>query len=179
MAVKISKKNPARGKEFLKLRLEKINNIVTRLEKEVEGLFKRLVRKGERSSRELRHNFDDILKRLKKTDILTKAQEKTEDFEREVRRLADDIVDKVKSLEIAPSGFSAKKLLKDTRKNLDHFMVKIEKSNWISKARLKAENTRANVFSLLSIPSQSEVEKLEKKIASLEKRLQNLSQKAA
>lgn len=173
------KKTRTGSHDFLKVRLDKVNKILNRLEGEVESLFKRLVRQGERSSRDLRRNFDDIISKLRKSDFYAMAQEKTGDFEREVRKLADDVVEKVKGLEFGPNGFSTKRLVKDARKSFDHFVLKIEKSDIYSKAKTTAENTRAGILSLLSIPSQSEVEKLEKKIVSLEKRLHHLSQKAA
>lgn len=181
MAAKKSKKvhAEANNKDFLKLRVDNINNILGRFEKEVEGIFKKLVKQGEKSSRELRKNFDDILKKVRKTDIYTKAQEKTEDFEKDVRKLADDIVSRVKSLELGHSLFSAKKIFKDVRKSFDSFVNKIEKTNFIEQAKEKAENTRNELLSFLSIPSQNEVERLEKKIVSLEKRIQSLSHKAA
>lgn len=179
MPAKKTKKTRTAGGDFLKLRLDKVNKILTRLEGEVESLFKRLVRQGERSSRELRRNFDDIISKLRKSDFYAMAQEKTGDFEREVRKLADEVVEKVKGIEFGPSGLSTKRLVKDARKNFDTLVSKIVKSEIFSKAKATAENTRAGILSFLSIPSQSEVEKLEKKIVSLEKRLHHLSQKAA
>ncbi len=173
------KKQPLKAQDFLKLRLEKMNEILNRLEGEVESLVKRLVKQGERSSRELRKNLDEVLKRFKKIDLYTKAQETTEGFDRELRRLADEVVSKVKGLEIAPSGFTSKKLLRDARKNLNAFVNVFEKNDFLSRAKLKAENTRDEVLSFLKIPSQAEVEKLERKVVALEKRLQNFSQKAA
>ncbi len=180
MAAKKSKKvQVVSNKDFLKLRLDNINNILGRFEKEVEGIFKKLVRQGEKSSRELRKNFDDVIKKVRKTDIYTKAQEKTEDFEKEVRKLADDVVGRVKNLELGQGLFSAKKIFKDIRKTFNTFVSKIEKVDFLEQAKEKAESTRNDILSFLSIPSQNEVERLEKKIVSLEKRIQNLSHKAA
>ncbi len=179
MAAKKSKKVSKTNVEFLKLRLNKVNSILGRLEDEVEGIFKRLVKKGESSSKEIRKNFDEILKRVRKISFYSKAQTKTGNLEREVRKLADEVISKLKSLEIAPSGFSAKKILKDTRKNIESFVSKFEKNEWVEKAKNTAQNTRVNLLSVLNIPSQAEVEKLEKKIHNLEKRLHHISQKAA
>ncbi|MFO1518629.1 MAG: hypothetical protein U1F57_03030 [bacterium] len=179
MPSKNSKKSQGRKKDFLKSRLDKINTVLNRVEGEVESLVKRLVRQGERSSRDLRRQFDEVLKKIKKNDLYTKAQEKTGDLEREFRRLADDVVSKVKGLEIGPSGFTAKKLIKDARKSLDGFVNLVEKSDLLSLAKNKAESTRNEILSFFSIPSQTDVEKLEKKIQSLEKRLVNLSSRAA
>ena len=179
MPSKTVKRNQAKARDFLKDRMESLNTILSRLEVEVEILLKKLVRKGERSSRDLRRNFDEVFKKVKKFDLYAKAQEKTEDWEKEIRRLADDVVSKVKNLEIGPSGFTAKRLLSDARKSLDSFVKTFEKSDFFSLAKTKAESTRNGILSFLSIPSHTEVEKLEKKVQSLEKRLQNLSHKAA
>jgi len=179
MPSKKVKKSQGKARDFLKERLETLNTIFTRLEGEVETLLKNLVKKGERSSRDLRKNFDEVLKKVKNLDLYAKAQEKTEDIEREFRRLADDVVGKVKNLEIGPSGFTAKRLLGDARKSLDHFVKLVEKSDIVFKAKSRAESTRNGILSFFSIPSQTEVEKLEKKVQTLEKRLQNLSHKAA
>lgn len=180
MATKKTKKvKPVANKDFLKLRLDNINNILGRFEKEVEGIFKKLVRQGEKSSRELRRNFDDVFKRVRKTDIYTKAQERTEDFEKEVKKLADDVVHRVKNFELGHGLFSAKKIIKDVRKTFESFVTRIEKGDIVLQAKKKAESTRNDILSFLSIPSQNEVERLEKKIVSLEKRIQNLANKAA
>lgn len=178
-AKKIKKAHPLAQKDFLKLRLDNINNILGRFEKEVEGIFKKLVRQGEKSSRELRKNFDDVIKKVRKTDIYTKAQEKTEDFEKEIRKLADDVVGRVRNLELGQGLFSTKKIIKDIRKTYAAFVTKIGKADFFGQAKEKAESTRNEILSFLSIPSQNEVERLEKKIVSLEKRIQNLSHKAA
>ncbi len=180
MAAKKSKKvNTLAQKDFLKLRLDNINNILGRFEKEVEGIFKKLVRQGEKSSREIRKNFDDVIKKVRKTDIYTKAQEKTEDFEKEIRKLADEVVGRVKNLELGQNLFSAKKIFRDVRKTFNTFVNKIEKADILEQAKEKAEVTRNEILSFFSIPSQNEVERLEKKIVSLEKRIQNLANKAA
>ncbi|MBL7685019.1 MAG: hypothetical protein JNK65_03170, partial [Deltaproteobacteria bacterium] len=173
-----SKKVP-QTKAFVKGRLDKINKVLNRVEEEVEGVFKRLVRQGERSSRELRKNFDDVLKRVKKFNLYSKAQEKTEDLEREIRKLADDIVSRVKGLEISPSGFTAKKLIREAKGGFENLVNVVESSDFVSTAIAKAHETRSTLLSLLKIPSQTDVEKLERKIHNLEKRLSNISHKAA
>ena len=179
MAVKKQKKTQNKSKDVLNFKIKEINYIMGRLEQEVEDLFKKLVQKGEKSSKDLRKNFDDILGKVKKFEIYTKAQEKTEDFEKEIRRLADDIVGKVKTLEIMPGNFNAKRMIRDARKGIESFVQVLEKSDLVSVAKHKAQDTKNGILSVLKIPSQREVEKLEGRIKNLEKRIQNLSRKAA
>ena len=82
-------------------------------------------------------------------------------------------------VQVATSTQAAKKVLKDARKNVEKFVANFEKSEWFEKAKNTAQNTRVNLLSVLNIPTQAEVEKLEKKIHNLEKRLHTISQKAA
>ena len=164
---------------FLRSRFNKLNRIIGKVETEFEDLFKKLIRQGEKSSKELKRNFDEILSRLKKTDLYTRAKETRGDLKRELHRLSGDILSKVKGLELGPSHFSGKKLLKDGRKNIDIFINKLEKTGVVSLAKNTAENTRDGMLSFLSIPSQSEVVKLERKVITLEKKVHTLSKKAA
>ena len=177
MAAKKSKKHVdiSSKNRFLKTRLEQVNNVFGRLEDEVESVFKKLVKQGERSSRDLKRNFDDILSRVRKTDFYLKAQETREDVEREVRSLADDVLGKVAGLQINPSHFTAKRLLKDGRKSLDALKKIVESSNILSKAKTQARETKNGILSALHIPTQHEVERLERKISGLEKKVQIIS----
>lgn len=179
MTSKKQKKTQPKSKDFLNSRIKEINSIMGRLEQEVEDVFKKLVQKGEKSSKNLRKNFDGILAKVKKFGIYTQAQETTEDIEKEIRRLADDIVSKVKGLEIKPGSFNAKRMIKEARKGIENFVQVVEKSDLVSVARHKARDTKNGILSVLKIPSQKEVEKLEDRIKNLEKRIQNLSRKAA
>lgn len=164
---------------FLRSRFNKLDRIIGKIETEFEGLFKKLIRQGEKSSKELKRNFDDVLSRLKKSNFYHRAKVKRGNLEKEIHRLSEDILSKVRGLELGPSHFSGKKLLKDGRKNLDLFINKLEKTGVVSLAKNTAGNTRDGVLSLLHIPSQSEVVKLERKIGSLEKKVHVLSKKAA
>lgn len=165
--------------DFLRSRFNKLNQILGKVETEFETLFKRLIQQGEKSSRELKRNFDEILVRLKRSDFYHRAKETRVDLRKELHRLSEDVIHKVRSFELGPSHFSGKRILKDGRKNLDLFINKLEKTGVVSLAKNTAENTRDGVLSFLSIPSQSEVVKLERKITTLEKKVHTLSKKAA
>ncbi len=175
MATVKGKKVKSQNYDPIKDQINRINQIFNRLETEVETVLKRLIKQGEKSGKELKQNFDEVLKKVKKTDLYAKAQERTGDLEREIRKLADDVVTKVSSLEISPNGFNAKKLLKEGRRSLDTFVETLEKSEMLSKAKSKAENTKNGLLSILSIPTQHEVGKLEKRIIGLEKKIHTLS----
>jgi hypothetical protein len=160
-------------------RIENINRVVNRFEGEVEGLFKKIVKKGERSRRELRKSFDELFTWLKKGELLALATEKRDDVEREVRRLAEDVIQSVKEIELIPSSVNFNEIFQDARKNLGSLVENLGDNDLIQRAKQTLNQTKKELLSLLSIPTQDEVVKLEKKIVSLEKRLSTLSRKAA
>lgn len=178
MASKSHPKNRFDG-AFIKSRFNRLNHVIGRFETEFEGLFKKLVKQGEKSSKDLRQNFDTLLTTLKKSNFYHAAKKKSIDVEKELFRFSEEVISKVKRFELKSGNFSGKKLLKDARKNLDLFVNKLENSSVVSLAKNRAENTRDGILSLLSIPSQSEVVKLERKISTLEKKIHTLSSKAA
>ena len=174
-----SPKTSAGSQDFIKTSFNQINGVLNRFESEVELLLKNIVKRGELSSRELRKNFDQLLLKIKKNKLYNKAQSRTLDLEKEVAKLADDLVSRFKNIEVYKGSLNSNKILKDARVKLDSFVGHLEKSALLSKAIHSAKNSRASLLSALKIPSQGEVEKLERKISTLEKRLQTLSQKAA
>lgn len=178
MASKSHPKNRFDG-AFIKSRFNRLNHVIGRFETEFEGLFKKLVKQGEKSSKDLKQNFDTLLTALKKSNFYHAAKKKSINVEKELSKFSEDILSKVKQFELKSGNFSGKKLLKDARKNLDLFVNKLENSSVVSLAKNRAENTRDGILSLLSIPSQSEVVKLERKISTLEKKIHTLSSKAA
>lgn len=178
MASKSHPKNRFEG-TFVKSRFNRINQLIGRFETEFEGLFKKLVKQGEKSSKELKQNLDTLFDAVKKSNFYHTAKKKSINVEKELSRFSEDLLSKVKIFELKSGNFSGKKLLKDARKNLDLFVNKLENSTVVSLAKIRAENTRDGILSLLSIPSQSEVVKLERKISTLEKKIHTLSSKAA
>ena len=177
--VKAPKSPVENAKKKIADRIEDINRIVNRFEGEVEGLFKKIVKKGERSRRELRRSFDDLFTWLKKGELLALATEKRDDVEREVRRLAEDVIQSVKEIELIPGKVNFSEIFEDARKNLGHLVENLGDNDLIQRAKQTLNQTKKELLSLLSIPTQEEVVKLEKKIVSLEKRLSTLSRKAA
>jgi polyhydroxyalkanoate synthesis regulator phasin len=181
--VSISVKKSSGKVEFAKrsigLKIEKINRVINRLEGEVEGLIKRIVKQGERSRKELRKNFDDLLSRVRGTELISLATETRDEIEREVRRLAEDIVNVVKEIELVPSRIDFLAVFNDARRNFNNLVEHLSDNNFIQHAKSTVNQSRKELLGMLSIPTQDEVEKLERKIISLEKRLSNISRKAA
>lgn len=160
-------------------RLEQVNRVINRFEGEVEGIVKKLVKQGEKSRKEIRKNFDGIFTRLRKGEFITKASETRDDVEREVRRLADEVIGTIKEVETLFRGDKVAGLFHNARTGIGTLVELLSDNVVVHQAINAMSNTRKEVLGLLSIPTQSEVEKLERKIVSLERRLSNLSRKAA
>ncbi len=168
-----------RAKRGILKRVEQINSVINRLELEIEGLVKKLVKQGERSRKELRRNFDDLIARLGAKDLIALASETRDDVEREVRRLAEEVLDLVKEIERVPARINLGGLITDARRSFEDVVDHLNDNDLIQRAKQTLNQTKKEVLSLLSIPTQDEVVKLERKIVTLEKRLSNLSRKAA
>ncbi|MFO1463448.1 MAG: hypothetical protein U1F66_06695 [bacterium] len=171
--------NVKQAKQTITQKFEDINRVVTRLESELEVLFKKIVKKGERSSKELRRSFDDMLAWVKSGELISLAAEKRDEVEREVKRLAEEVVASVKEIELIPGKVNVKGLFRDVRKNVEGIVEQLGESDLIQRAKQGLGQTKKEILGILSIPTQDEVVKLERKIVSLEKRLSNLTRKAA
>lgn len=169
MATKAKKKTGTNA--FLKSRLAKVNKVINKLEGEVEKAVGKFVRRGEKSSKVIKKNFDEILDRISTSDLYSRATEKTE----ELRSLADDVINKLKGFDIK----KANSLLKDIRGNIDDIVERIQETDLVELAKDKAVSTRKQVLNVLSIPSQDDVNKISRKVVGLEKKIKTLSRKAA
>lgn len=169
------RKKTKQTNDFLKERLAQINKVIEKLEGEVEKAVNRFMRRGEKSSKVIKKNFDEVLERISNSDLYYKATEKTEELTKEVRRLADDVIDKLKGFDIKV----ANTLLKDIRGNVDEIVEKIQDTGLVEFAKDKAVTTRKQVLNVLNIPSQEEVSKISRKVVSIEKKLKTLSRRRA
>ena len=123
--------------------------------------------------------FEDINRVVKSGDLVSLASEKREDVEREVRRLAEEVIGSVKEIELLSRKVNLSGVFNRVRKNLGNIVEQIGDNDLVQKAKLTLGQTKKELLGVLSIPTQDEVGKLEKKIVSLEKRLSNLTRKAA
>ncbi len=160
----------------LQFNLDQINHILVKLEGEVENLLRKVVSQGRRSQAELKKNFDILVKKAKTSPLL---KGKSTDIEKEIIKFADEVLNKVKELELIPQAGSVKKIFKEVRNNVSDIVENLVASGLVVKTRQLVSETREGILLKLSIPSQRDVEKLEKKIATLERRLGSLTKKAA
>jgi endonuclease III len=168
-----------RAKRNLSQKVQQINKVITRLEKEVESLLKKIVHQGVTSQRELRKHFDELFAKVRNGDWKSIATDTRDDLEREVRRLGEEAVQAVRKLELLPQRTKFLEIFREVRRNVSGVVEKLTENNLIYQARATVDHTRKELLGILSIPTQEEVEKLEKKIVSLEKRLSNITRKAA
>lgn len=166
-------KAKATQKKFLVQRIDQINKIITKFEGELEKAVSKFVKRGEKSSQVIKRNFDEIFEKISSTQLYSRASEKTEELTKELRRLADDVVGKLKSIDFK----TANTLFKDVRNNVDQIVEKLQGIGFVELAKDKAVSTKNQVLHVLSIPSQQEVDKISRKVISLEKKIKTLSQK--
>ena len=157
--------------------LKQINKVISKFELEAEKVLKRLVTQGRRSRQELRRNFEDLFAKIKVGNFGLNA--KGVEIEKEVRRLADEVLNRFKDIEFLPQSEAVTKVFTDIRKNLTSFVEVLRENGLVEKAKHLMEDARENILVSLSIPTQKDVQKLERKITTLEKRLSTLVKKAA
>lgn len=155
-------------------KFEGFTELLGKLEVEAEKVVRRLVEKTETSSRELKHNIQALVEQVRNEGIATVASEKKEDL----RRLAEDVIAKAKEIQFL-SNINRDDIVREAKKNLDDLINRINASDLMARARETAVHTKDQVLSILSIPSQSEVVRLQRKITNLESRVNKLTRKAA
>lgn len=159
--------------QFLKDRLGKINEIISKFESEVEKALGELRKRSEKSSKLLKKNFDEVFDKISSTKIYSQATEKTEELSKEVKRVADEVLAKIKKVDLG----AARELINEVRGNMDELVQKFQSYGLLEKAVDAAQNTRRQVFKLFSIPSKDEVDALSRKVNSLERKIKTLAHK--
>lgn len=160
---------------FLKGRLQKINKVLGKFEAEVEKAVTKFMKRGEKSSQLLRKQFDEIIEKISASDFYSKANEKSEEILSEIKRLADEAVAKLKDFDIRV----AKPLIKEIRQNIEELISKLQSAEIVEIARDRVVNTKNQLLTVLSIPSQKDVDDLSQKVVRLEKKIKSLTDKAA
>ena len=174
------RRTPKRVAKVALSKFEGLTDILNKVEIEAEKIAKRLIDRAEEASAELRNSIEDLVEKVRANGIYSIAADKKDDLEREVRRLAEEVVDRARDVELLPfNAANRDRIISEAKRNLEDLRDRLNGSEWIARARVSASNTKDQVLSILSIPSQGELVKLQKKITNLEKRLNNLNKKAA
>ena len=158
---------------FLKNRIGKVNSVLEKFEREVEKTVERIRVRGEKSSRVLRKNFDEVIGKISSSEFYAIAQEKTGEISKEIRQLADEVIEKVRSFDLRLGNG----LFKDVRENVDQIVEKLQATELVEKAKENAVHTRDRMLHILSIPSRDDVTNLSRRVVSLEKKVSAISRK--
>ena len=163
----------------LQAALVQINKAIGRFEGEVETLVKKLVKQSERSRKDLRKNFDVLIGKIRADKLIAFTRDGREELEKEVKRLAEDVISTIKEVEVLINHEKFSGLFENARESFSNLVEIFAENGLLLQAKRTVLKTRKEILGLLSIPTQGEVEKLERKIVILEKRLSNLARRAA
>ncbi|OGQ06678.1 MAG: hypothetical protein A3G32_05485 [Deltaproteobacteria bacterium RIFCSPLOWO2_12_FULL_40_28] len=158
----VKNKSKQAHNQFLKDRLGKINEVIAKLEGEVEKALGHLKKRSEKSSKLIKKNFDEIVGKISSTEL-----------SKEVKKVADEILANIKKVDLD----AARGLINEVRGSVDELVQKFQSYGLLEKAVDAAQNTRRQVFKLFSIPSKDEVDELNRKVNSLERKIKTLSHK--
>ncbi len=157
-------------------KFEGLTDLLSKLEVETEKIVRRFIDKAEHSSRELKKGISALLDQVRSEGFASVATEKTE----ELRKIAEDVISRAKEIQFIPFGsFSRDEIIREAKKNLEELTAKLNSSDLLARAKATALNKKDQVLSILSIPTQSDVVKLSRKITNLEGRVNKLTRKAA
>ena len=157
-------------------KFEGFADLLAKLEVEAEKVVRRLIEKTEASSRELKKGISALVDQVRSEGLATVASEKKEDL----LRIAEDVIGRAREIQFLPLGsFNRDDIIREAKKNLEDLISRINSSDILARARVKALKSKDQVLSILSIPTQTEVVKLSRKITSLESRVNKLTRKAA
>ena len=161
-------------------KLDTFSDLLSKLELEAEKIAKRVIERAEEASTDLRQGIEELLDKVRTNGLYSVASDTKDDFERELRRLVEDVVDRAKDVELLPlHALNRDRIIAEAKKNLEELRDRLSKTDFVTRAKDSASHTKDQVLSILSIPSQGEWTKLQRKITSLEKRVATLNKKAA
>ena len=172
-----TKHNRAKVSKTTNLNLESFTALLSKLEVEAEKVVRRLVEKAETSSRDLKKGVRTLIQQVRSEGFASVAEGKRQ----ELVKLANDVLAKAKEVQFSGSfgNFNRDEIVREARKNIEDIINKINASEILARAKVQALNTKDQVLSILSIPSQEDVVKLSRKIVTLEGRVNKLTRKAA
>jgi polyhydroxyalkanoate synthesis regulator phasin len=157
-------------------KFEGIADILGKLEVEAEKVVRRLIDKTEQSSRDLKKAVRTLVGQVRSDGLATVASEKKE----ELLKLAEEVVGRAKEIQfLAIGNFNRDEIIREAKKNLEELISRVNTTDLLARAKVSALHKKDQMLSILSIPSQTEVVKLSRKITSLEGRVNKLTRKAA
>ena len=116
--------------------------------------------------------LDEIIETLGGNELKAMAVEKTEELKKEISREIKNLVGNFKGIDLGSAQDQVFGAIKD---NVGAALSRVQDSEMLEYAKGKVHDTKNQVFSMLNIPSQVEVDNLTRKLVSLEKKLSKIS----
>ena len=180
VAAKVSSQARAgRSVQNLGKNVHRIQTLVHRFEHEIGSLVGKIAKKSEKSRRELSNAFEEMVMKLGSKDLAVFASDTRDGLQKQVKRLAEDILQTIRDVELLSERVNLGSLAHEMKLGVTNLVEQLSHSGLMQKAKQSVSDTKEEVFQLLNIPTQNEVLKLERKIVTLEKKLSNISRRAA
>lgn len=113
-------------------------------------------------------SLDGLLETLKTADLGSKAKEKGRALEKELKKY-------VKTLKSLDANFTQTAVFEALLDNVNDVLGRVQDLEVLEFAKGKVSDTKHQIFSMLDIPSQIDVDHLTRKISHLEKKVNTLS----
>ena len=117
-------------------------------------------------------NIDEIIETLNATELRDLAMEKKAEWTKEIKKICKDVVKNFKNLD---AHLADNALLDSVKENLNEALNRVTHSDVLENAMTKVADTKNQVFSILNIPTQTDIETLTRKVVVLEKKLKTIS----
>lgn len=169
-----AKKKLVNGKGALTGGLNLINNLWQNVEGEFDKALKTARHQGKKSTATLLKTVDDLVSNLDTTEIRRRAVATSGELKREFKKISNGVMSQIKTVETALEDGALSDVVGKIKGNLSATMDKISDMEVLEYAKVKMQDTRAQVLSALQIPSHNDVTTLTRKLATLEKKLNAL-----
>ena len=148
------------------------------LEKELSKALRTARKQSTHSKEKVMKNIDDLMDKVGASELKDKAIKKTDAFTRELLKASKEFVDNFKSMDIELED-SLENIKDGVTERLQDAVDQMQGSEFFEFAKGKFSDTKNQVFTVFNIPSQADVDRLARRVVSLEKKLKTLSNKRA
>ena len=121
----------------------------------------------------LKH-LEEFKEKFSTNDWLALANQKRDRLVKELYHLGEEMVEKIKAADILANR---DQLIHDTKQHLESIVKKVNSSKLLDRAMATAKNTSEDILSFFNIPSSRELVQLQKRLASLEKKISHIKEK--
>lgn len=160
-----------------------LGNILQSIEDGVEKAVSTVRKQSLKTGATVVKGFDTLSDNMNVSDIRDKAFEKTDEIKDEfkkeikrIRKLSGDLLESLKGLDV---NLDTSVVLSKIRDNVSHVFTRAQELEMVEFAKGKISDTKNQVFTMLQIPSQVELDNLARKVVSLEKKIKTISKHSA